>query len=166
MSLENATYDSSTTASVAGRAGLFKGEQVTLRLGQIVVIGRSRSCAMSLAKAPECLRIGKEAMERHKSYRKISRKHIRICLVNPDILEIDDLSTNGTVVDGHRIDRRVITGFANRVDPVLVEFGEGEIVAIQRLPRDKESSEAHTEIRDVQPLRSSPPSDVNHTPVP
>ena len=171
MSVENATYDGSIAAAVVGRSGLFKGEEVVVRVGQCIVVGRSRSCDLSLARAAECLRIGKEAMEQHKSYRKISRKHVRVCLVSSACIEIEDLSTNGTVVDGHRVDRIQLQGFLRRGEPIRVEFGDGELLTVEPVSSvPAASTEARTEIREMQELGSQIPGDVtedfDRTPVP
>lgn len=131
IDVENAQYDASFGAEAEGISGLFRGEAALCRLGQTVVVGRSRACELSVARSAECLRLGREALDRHPSYRKISRRHIRITLLSPDHLEVEDLSTNGTVVDGFRIDRRLITDFRSRKDGVAIEFGEGEILMVR-----------------------------------
>ena len=150
MDLEDARYDGSATARLTGHAGLFKGERAVVHVGQCMTVGRSRMCDVSVARTAECLRLGKESLERHKSYRKISRKHLRICLLGPDHLEIEDLSTNGTLVNGHRVDKVLIHGFSKAGSRVSVEFGEGEILVLEPAgphehdPRE-DGSRAHTE---------------------
>jgi pSer/pThr/pTyr-binding forkhead associated (FHA) protein len=133
MDIENAQYDSSFGAEVDGQTGLFRGEHALCRLGQAIVVGRSRACELSVARSAECLRLGREALDRHPSYRKISRRHIRIALLSADHLEVEDLSTNGTVVDGFRVDRRIVTDFSKRRDGVRIEFGEGELLIVRPL---------------------------------
>lgn len=125
MDVENAKYDDSVSAAIVGKSGLFAGETSVVNLGQRVVVGRSRMCDLSVARTSECLRLGKEALEQHRSYRKISRKHLSICLVDQDRLEVEDLSTNGTAVNGYRVDKIVVSGLSNK-RPVVVEFGDGE----------------------------------------
>jgi hypothetical protein len=131
MEIEDATYDSSTTAALAGQSGLFKGEETTLAIGQSLVVGRSRLCGLSVARARECLRMGKEALEAHKSYRKISRQHFKVTFINADMLEVEDLSTNGTVVNGHRVDKLIISGFVSLQREVRIEFGDGELITVR-----------------------------------
>ena len=168
IDVEKARYDGAHTASVVGRAGLFHGEEIIVHLGQCIVIGRSRMCDISLARTAECLRLGKEALEGHKSYRKISRKHIRICLLSPDHLEIEDLSTNGTVVNGHRIDRILLTDFASRQGGVVIEFGDGEVVTVKPGgPRLADAAEMPTQMRSrAGGIPSDAASNFDRTPVP
>lgn len=133
MQIDEAQFDGSFAALVRGASGLFRGESATLRIGQSVVLGRSRSCGLSVARSAECLRLGQEALERHPSYRRISRRHLRISLVSRAVLEIEDLSTNGTVVDGYRVDKRWIEDFDGRTDGIVISFGEGETVEVKPL---------------------------------
>lgn len=167
MDVENAKYDDAVTARIVGRTGLFAGEETVVRLGQCVVVGRSRICDLSVARTAECLRLGKEALEQHRSYRKISRKHLRICLIEADRLEVEDLSTNGTAVDGYRIDKIVVSGLRHR-RPVAVEFGDGELleVTIGEARARSRSSEAHTSAEVDRVHLDDIPSSYDKTPVP
>ena len=150
MDIENATYDPAVTLTVTGQAGLFKGEEIHVRLGQAVVVGRSRMCDVSVARTAECQRLGKEAMENHRSYRKISRKHFKISLIGPDLLEVEDLSTNGTVVNGYKVDRLQIPQFYSAGKTAKIEFGDGEILLVSCGNKSTiPSTELHTEGRKM-----------------
>jgi hypothetical protein len=171
MDTEKATFDPTIRAAVAGRSGLFKGEQSYLHVGQCLVVGRSRTCDFSVAKAAECLRLTKEALEQHSSYRRISRKHFRLCLLSADILEVEDLSTNGTVVNGHLVHRVQITGFTSQAKTVMVEFGDGETIVVEPASgRATSPSERRTELRDLRDFsvlrHDTQIEDVEVTPVP
>lgn len=168
MDIEKATYDASVRAVVEGRTGLFKGEHAMLHLGQGIVVGRSRSCDVSVARAAECLKLSKEALEHHSSYRKISRKHFKVSLISADCLEVEDLSTNGTLVNGHKVQRLQITGFMSDMKRVIIHFGDGEEMAVYPADsRQTPSSERRTEMRDFTALRrTSAVEDVEATPVP
>lgn len=167
MDVENAKYDESVSARIVGKSGLFAGEESVVHLGQRVVVGRSRMCDLSVARTSECLRLGKEALEQHRSYRKISRKHLSICLVDADRLEVEDLSTNGTAVDGYRVDKIVVTGLRHR-KPVIVEFGDGELLEVtigEARPRSR-TSEAHTQHEMRVNFDDVPSGYGSKTPVP
>ena len=166
MDVENAKYDDSVSAVIVGRSGLFVGETSVVNLGQRVVVGRSRMCDLSVARTSECLRLGKEALEQHRSYRKISRKHLSICLLDHDRLEVEDLSTNGTAVNGYRVDKIVVSGLS-RMRPVVVEFGDGEKLEVT-LTDGGETDLAH---RNVRPeygaeVLDEMPSSYDKTPIP
>lgn len=163
--VENAQYDPSASVRVQGKQGLFAGETARILIGQALVVGRSRMCDLSVARSGECQRMGRDALERHKSYRKISRKHLRICLVDADHLEIEDLSTNGTAVNGFRVDR-VRLDLRNRGDAILVEFGEGELLEVRPAgPLDPDSDEARR-IQSASRRSEDVPSGYDHSPVP
>jgi pSer/pThr/pTyr-binding forkhead associated (FHA) protein len=167
MDIEKATFDASVRALLEGRTGLFKGEHAQIHLGQGLVIGRSRSCDVSVARAQECLRLSKDALEQHSSYRKISRKHFKVSLLSADVLEVEDLSTNGTLVNGYRIHRIQITSFTTDQKRVVVHFGDGEEIVIT--PADRRGappSERRTELRDFGQVYSPQVEDVEVTPVP
>ncbi|MCA9321836.1 MAG: FHA domain-containing protein [Planctomycetes bacterium] len=129
--VENAKYDGSSSLELVGKSGLFEGEKARLLVGQCLVVGRSRMCDLSVARTAECQRLGKDALERHRSYRKISRKHLRICLLQPGEVEIEDLSTNGTAVNGHRVDKVLIRCGGKDDSKVVVEFGDGELLELK-----------------------------------
>jgi pSer/pThr/pTyr-binding forkhead associated (FHA) protein len=130
MSNQSTKYDSSSQIWLLGEAGLFKDEQVAVRLGESVYVGRSRVCTLSVVRTKISRKMGRGALEDHPSYRKISRKHFRVTLLSEELVEVEDLSTNGTAINGHRVDRMQLS--INRDEDRLgtIEFGAGEIVAI------------------------------------
>ncbi|MFT7619811.1 MAG: pSer/pThr/pTyr-binding forkhead associated (FHA) protein [Planctomycetota bacterium] len=169
MDIDKATYDGSATAEVTGLSGLFNGSKATIRLGQCLVVGRSRMCGLSVARAEECIRLSKVALESHKSYRKISRQHFRICLVSVDRVEVEDLSTNGTVVNGFKIDRIAVDGFSGANNKITIQFGHGEVIEIIATGATRNSSEAATEqkaLPKMEPEKHLSGYDHSHTPVP
>ena len=50
------------------------------------------------------------------------------------MVEVEDLSTNGTVVNGHRVDRILITEFRREDKTLIIEFGEGERLRVTAGP--------------------------------
>jgi len=101
-------YDDRHHLRLAGRAGLIEGETLKISLGESVVVGRSRTCDLSLKKTPRYLRDagGERArIQASLAFRATSRRHVRLSYVAPDVVEVENLSPNGTLVDGHRVDR-------------------------------------------------------------
>ncbi len=111
---------------IEGLAGVFRGASVEVAVGQRVTVGRSRVCEFSAARTPECQRVGRETLEADPAYRRISRRHFRVTFLNTEMVDFEDLSTNGTFVDGGRIDRLVINDLRSRATGVVVSFGDGE----------------------------------------
>jgi pSer/pThr/pTyr-binding forkhead associated (FHA) protein len=93
-----------------GRLG--EGETLKLHVGESVVCGRSRHCDWSLKRTPTYLKIARD--DRHEvrgslAWRSTSRRHCRITYVAPDMVDIENLSQNGTLVDGRPVDRVLLT---------------------------------------------------------
>jgi len=91
---------------VTGHGGLLAGVRRRLDPGETLVIGRSRSCDLSLrttsafderADAPELLR--------SRQFNRVSRIHCEIEYRGDGDVEVRDLSRNGTFVDGVRVGR-------------------------------------------------------------
>ena len=114
-------YDDRHYLRLRGRSGLLDGEAVKVSLGETVVIGRSRTCQLSLKTTPRFLK--DDAGERQRireslAFRAVSRRHVRISYLGPDLVEIENLSPNGTLVDGHRIDRMLIGDVRRRAHEI------------------------------------------------
>ena len=104
-------YDQDCYLALKGEGDLAAGQNLKLSLGETVEVGRSRHCDWSLKRAPAYLKTeGKERLALHKDleYCSVSRKHLTIAFLAKDMVELKNLSTNGTFVDGKRIDRIVL----------------------------------------------------------
>ncbi len=89
-----------------GSGGLLDGVHHRIDAGETAVVGRSRSCDISLRVTP--------AFDTHPRQRRVvlSRRFLRVSRVHCEIsylpdgrVEIRDLSSNGTIVDDGRIGR-------------------------------------------------------------
>jgi len=99
---------------LVGSDGLVAGEQHLLDQGQTVIVGRSRSCDISLRRCKAWLALDHDRRTAEKDFRTVSRKHARISYYDANNIVVEDLSSNGTFVDGARIDRIVITDLRER----------------------------------------------------
>ena len=97
-----------------GIEGYVEGEEFPLQYGETAILGRSRSCDISLRKCKKWLDLGQDRRDIEKDFNTVSRKHARISFYNVGSIEIEDLSSNGTFVDGKRVDRIVITDIRER----------------------------------------------------
>jgi pSer/pThr/pTyr-binding forkhead associated (FHA) protein len=101
-------YDDAHFLLLRGLEGIGCGETVKVNLGETVFAGRSRRCQYSLKKTPAYLLAEDGERERLRAslaYRATSRRHCRITYLSPDVAEVENLSANGTIVDGHRVDK-------------------------------------------------------------
>jgi pSer/pThr/pTyr-binding forkhead associated (FHA) protein len=104
-------YDSTVTLTLAGADGLLRDDVFQIRLGQSIIVGRSRKCHVSTRRSRSFL--SADEMEQREilaeeSFLRVSRKHTKISFLARDQVEIWDLSKNGTYVDGKRVDRLLV----------------------------------------------------------
>jgi pSer/pThr/pTyr-binding forkhead associated (FHA) protein len=107
-----APYDDSHYLVLRGVEGIGAGEKVKVSLGESVEVGRSRHCEWSLKRCARWLKDvdgDRAAIEESVAFRSVSRRHCRVTYLAPDLAEVQNLSTNGTFVDGHRVDKVVLS---------------------------------------------------------
>lgn len=92
-----------TVPVLIGSAGLVQGEIYILAPGVGVVVGRSRNCDISLRRTPGYLKSPAEMRDTDHDFNTVSRRHVRI-EVSPDSrVRVEDLSTNGSYVNGNHL---------------------------------------------------------------
>lgn len=90
---------------VRGVRGFLQGEELLLKRGDEVVVGRSRSCDLSLRRSTRYLeRTDRSNVSASEAWRTVSRQHVRIAYHRPDHIVVEDLSANGSFLDGERIE--------------------------------------------------------------
>lgn len=86
-----------------GTEGLVKGEEYNIELGEAVVLGRSSKCDICLKYLCE------DEVTGQKHFNTISREHVKISFHNQTTIEFEDLSSNGTYIDGQQISNHVVS---------------------------------------------------------
>ena len=130
-------YDGRHYLSVRGLGQLAEGQHVKVSLGETIVVGRSRHCHWSLRRAPTYLKSapnGRARIQSDLAYTSVSRKHARISYVAADMVEVENLSGNGTLVDGKLVDKILLTdlrarGHRIQLGPkgVILELEQGSL---------------------------------------
>ncbi|MFP4057124.1 MAG: FHA domain-containing protein [Candidatus Brocadiia bacterium] len=105
---------------LVGTGGFVRGEAYPLSAGSTVVIGRSRSCDISLRRCKAWLALEPEDRDEERDFRTVSRKHTRIRHRDDGTIEVEDLSSNGTFLNGERIRRAVISDLRERSYELLL----------------------------------------------
>ncbi len=130
---------------VRGIKGFLRGEEVVMKVGDTLIVGRSRSADLSLRKARRLLErddisevMGTEA------FLSVSRRHVRIHYMHPGLIEIKDLSRNGTFVDGRKVDCVALTDLKARQH--IVALGSVERLLLE-MPAYKQLG-VETELTD------------------
>jgi pSer/pThr/pTyr-binding forkhead associated (FHA) protein len=108
---------------LSGIAGLVQGEEFEIELGESVVLGRSSKCDICLKYLCE------DAENQTTHFNTISREHVRISFHNPTSIEIEDLSSNGTFIDGQPISIHVISDAI--INPHELQLGSQEKFLIE-----------------------------------
>ena len=105
---------------LVGIEGFVLGEEHSLKHGKTMVIGRSRTCDVSLRRCLRWLQLEPDQRDEEKDFKTVSRKHFRVTFYNANSIEIEDLSSNGTFIDGKRIDRVLISDIKERDHEILL----------------------------------------------
>lgn len=82
-----------------GTAGMVDGECFMLERGMDIVVGRSRSCDVSLRRTAMYLKTPPAQRDSDHDFNTVSRRHLKITITD-NIASIQDLSTNGTFFNG------------------------------------------------------------------
>ena len=107
---------------IRGMGGYLEDETYRLSYGQKVTIGRSRHCTFSLKDARKFVE-GGDASATDEAFLRVSRNHLEISYPHPRMVEVRNLSRNGTRVDGKAIERVVLSELGNGT---MVRFGPEE----------------------------------------
>ncbi|MGQ0613697.1 MAG: FHA domain-containing protein [Planctomycetaceae bacterium] len=115
---------------VLGVRGFLEGESRLLRLGEELIVGRGRAADLSVKRAPKfTTRPDRLEVARSERFLCVSRRHVRIQFLHPGLVEIEDLSSNGTFLDGRRVDRVGLTDL--RARPHDLNLGGVELLRIE-----------------------------------
>ncbi len=109
---------------LVGIQGFVQGEEYPLWRGATVVVGRSRGCDISLRRCKAWLALDPDKRNEQVDFKTVSRKHVRISYSEEDNIEIEDLSSNGTYLDGQKVSRVVIHNLRDRSHDLLLGTSE------------------------------------------
>jgi pSer/pThr/pTyr-binding forkhead associated (FHA) protein len=122
-----------TIPALVGTAGLVVGECYVLNDGADIVIGRSRSCDISLRRTNGYLKSPSDVRDADHDFNTVSRRHLRL-QVHDSIVRLQDLSTNGTYCNEQQLEQsREIDLSAG---PATVRLGTRECFQLVMLPKD------------------------------
>ncbi len=129
----NGNHDQEQLLELIGINGLLKGHRLWIRLGESVVVGRSRSCDLSTRRSRTFLRATEKIQRRilaDRSFLMVSRRHVQVTFHDEDRVEVRDLSKNGTFVNDRRVDRAILDGDGN--EEVEIRLSRSETFRLRR----------------------------------
>ena len=116
-----------------GTAGMVDGECFTLDRGMDVVVGRSRSCDVSLRRTATYLKTPPAQRDSDHDFNTVSRRHLKVS-ISGTTASIQDLSTNGTFFNGEPMRE------PQKVDlvsgPCTIRLGTRESFQLLLLPKE------------------------------
>jgi len=126
---------------LTGVEGMLRNDTLVIRLGETVVIGRSRQCDFSTRRSKRFLTAPEEEQRRilaERSFNKVSRRHARISFLAKGQVEIRDMSRNGTFIDGNRIERMLLKDLDGM--GVEIRLGDTERMRLRPLLSDADAT--------------------------
>ncbi len=141
-----------TVPVLIGTAGIVQGESFVLAPGVAVVIGRSRSCDISLRRTAGYLKAPSDSRDIDHDFNTVSRRHARV-EVGPGRARIEDLSTNGTFVNGDHLSGSIEIDLANGV--CALRLGTRESFDLVLLPADD------PRLQGLQAVSPAPPGSAD-----
>ncbi|MHC4777500.1 MAG: FHA domain-containing protein [Planctomycetota bacterium] len=112
--------DAPGTVLLVGTEGLVEGEIFRINQGETIVVGRSRSCDISLRKCFKYLALDPEERKKDRHFQTVSRKHLRLIFKDKDQIELENMGANGTFIDGTKVDKVIITDVRFQTHEVLL----------------------------------------------
>lgn len=141
-----------TVPVLIGTAGIVQGESFMLSPGVAVVIGRSRSCDISLRRTAGYMKAVPETRDTDHDFNTVSRRHARVEF-SAGKVRIEDLSTNGTFVNGDHLSGSIEIDLENGV--CALRLGTRESFDIVLLPQDDPRLQGLQAVAPVPPGASS-----------
>lgn len=138
--------------ALIGTAGLVQGECFLLADGIAVVVGRSRSCDISLRRTEGYLKAPPATRDNDHDFNTVSRRHLRI-EVQAKAATIEDLSTNGTFCNGDQVKQNRSIDLSQ--GPCNLRLGTRESFDLVMLPKDDPRI---VQLQPVQPGSGGPSS--------
>jgi hypothetical protein len=126
--------------TLVGIAGHVKGEELPLEYGKKVVIGRSRAADWSLVRMKSWTAKTKPEQESDHAFRTVSGRHFEVTMFNLGSIEVVNLSSNGTKLDGQPLDRTTITDLASKSHEI--SFGADEVLRLEMRAKPGEAGSA------------------------
>lgn len=112
--------------TLVGIEGLVKGEVFPLDSGNEIIVGRSRSCDISLRKLDAYRNMAPDDRDNDHDFNTVSRSHIRIQVIKENHVRFEDISTNGTYWNDQLITEPVDVDLSDASSDTIIRLGARE----------------------------------------
>lgn len=126
-----------------GTAGMVEGECFLLDRGIDLIVGRSRSCDISLRRTTAYLKTPAAVRDGDHDFNTVSRRHLRV-QVTAGSAALQDLSTNGTFFNGEQMKEQQQADLT--AGACTLRLGTRESFQLCLLPTDD------PRLKDLQPV--------------
>jgi len=99
---------------LVGVRGIVAGERFPLEPGSELIVGRSPACEVCLSKCRGWVRLSEQERLADDDFNSVSRRHLRLAYHATGTIELHDMSSNGTFVDGQPVQRLLIRDLTAR----------------------------------------------------
>ena len=123
--------------TLVGVGGHVKGEKLALDYGKAVVVGRSRSADWSLRRMAAWRDFSEEERQNNQAFLTVSGKHFQITMYNTASIEIVNLSSNGTLVDGNPVEKIIIDDVTRNAHDIRI--GADEVFRLEMHEHEDEA---------------------------
>jgi pSer/pThr/pTyr-binding forkhead associated (FHA) protein len=110
-----------------GTAGMVEGECYLLERGKDIIVGRSRTCDISLRRTTTYLKTPPAQRDNDHDLNTVSRRHIRLAITDKTV-RIHDLSTNGSFCNGEPMREPITIDLS--AGPCSIRMGTRESVQL------------------------------------
>jgi hypothetical protein len=131
-----------------GTAGLVAGERYLLAETADVVLGRSRSCDVSLRRCAGYLKSPVATRDQDHDFNTVSRRHLRLQLADGKAT-FTDLSTNGCYINEEQLRQPLTVEVGSNV--WSIRLGTRESVQLKIVPSDDPQAQGLTPIAGGNP---------------
>lgn len=123
--------------TLVGVEGHVKGEKLALEYGKSVVVGRSRSADWSLQRMAAWRDMPEAEREKDEAFLTVSGKHFKITMYNTASIEIANLSSNGTLLDGKPVEKAIVDDVTRNAHEIRV--GADEVFRLEMHEHEDEA---------------------------
>ncbi|RME83291.1 MAG: FHA domain-containing protein [Planctomycetota bacterium] len=146
---------------LTGTDGLSKGEVFWIKKGEMVLMGRSHTCQLCLSDMKSYQELDPKDEISQTKFRTVDGKHLKIFFKNENKVILEDLSKNGTYVDGEKlIGQLVLEDLEEKPYILLLGLEERFRMELEEKEAEEESLDSESENQETSGEEEEPAKEV------